>query len=70
MAQNMPETEKNRVRTSVILPEDVYEKVANLAKNNDVSVAWVIRQAVVRFLEDKENGKRLKLDKGAKGSKA
>ena len=60
----MPETDKKRVRTSVILPDDVHEKVAKLAEKNDVSVAWVIRQAVLRFLEDQGNGKRLKLDKG------
>lgn len=60
----MPAHRNNRVRTSVILPDEVYEKIAKLAEKNDVSVAWVIRQAVVRFLEDQSNGKRLKLDKG------
>jgi predicted transcriptional regulator len=61
----MPVTEKKRVRTSVILPGDVYEKVASLAEKNDISVAWVIRQAIIRFLKDQGNTKHLKLDKKA-----
>lgn len=43
---------KNTVRTSVILPEQAHAQIEALAAANDVSTAWVIRHAVVRFLEE------------------
>jgi len=43
---------KNSIRTSVILPEDAHARVEALAAANDVSTAWVIRHAVLRFLEE------------------
>ena len=42
------------VRTSVVLPEDAYARVQRMAAANDVSIAWVIRQAVQRFLDSHE----------------
>jgi predicted transcriptional regulator len=47
----------------VILPEDVYEQVVNLSNANDVSVAWVMRQAVVQFLAAVKNENGLKINK-------
>ena len=43
---------KNTVRTSVILPERAHARIEALAAANDVSTAWVIRHAVLRFLEE------------------
>ena len=43
---------KNTVRTSVILPEQAHARIEALAAANDVSTAWVIRHAVMRFLEE------------------
>lgn len=43
---------KNTVRTSVILPEDARARIEALATANDVSAAWVIRHAVLRFLDE------------------
>ena len=43
------------VRTSVVLPEDAYARVQRMAAANDVSIAWVIRQAVQRFLDTHEH---------------
>ncbi|MBS7532376.1 CopG family transcriptional regulator [Ancylobacter sonchi] len=40
------------IRTSVILPQDAHVRIQGLASANDVSAAWVIRQAVLRFLDD------------------
>lgn len=61
---------KKSVRTSVILPEDAHARVQALADANNVSVAWVIRAAVVRFLE--EHGDQtelpLRLPKSRKGA--
>ena len=42
------------VRTSVVLPEEAYVRVQRMAAANDVSIAWVIRQAVQRFLDSHE----------------
>lgn len=46
---------RKTIRTSVSLPEDQYAIVAQLAEQNDVSVAWVIRQAIHQYLESTEN---------------
>lgn len=43
---------KNTIRTSVILPAEARARVEALAGANDVSSAWVIRHAVLRFLEE------------------
>ncbi|MDR3440597.1 CopG family transcriptional regulator [Telmatospirillum sp.] len=43
---------KKSIRTSVILPEDTHARIQALADANNVSAAWVIRAAVVRFLEE------------------
>ena len=50
----MPST-KRTVRTSVILSDIQYAQVASLAAKNDVSVAWVIRQAVQDYLVRSES---------------
>ena len=43
---------KRRIRTSVILTEEVYARVQALAETNDVSTAWMIRHAIQKFLEE------------------
>lgn len=48
----MAARQKNTVRTSVILPEQAHARIEALAAANDVSTAWVIRHAVMRFLEE------------------
>ena len=40
------------VRTSVILPQAAHSRIQALADANDVSAAWVIRAAVMQFLEE------------------
>ena len=39
-------------RTSVILSEDQHLKLNAIALKKDVSVAWVIRQAITRMLDE------------------
>jgi hypothetical protein len=52
----MAETSANRdiqkktVRTTVSLPQDDYVELERLAKQKKVSVAWVIREAVERYV--------------------
>ena len=48
---------KNAIRTSVILPEDARAQIETLAAANDVSAAWVMRHAILKFLEE-HNGQR------------
>lgn len=36
----------------MILPEDAHSRIQALAGANNVSAAWVIRAAVLRFLEE------------------
>ncbi|MCP1561928.1 UNVERIFIED_ORG: putative transcriptional regulator [Methylobacterium sp. SuP10 SLI 274] len=48
----MAGSEKKSVRTSVILPEEAHARVQALADANDVSAAWVIRAAILRFLDE------------------
>ena len=48
---------KNTIRTSVILPEEAHARIEALAAANDVSTAWVIRHAILRFL-DEHGGQR------------
>ncbi|MDG4577135.1 MAG: ribbon-helix-helix domain-containing protein [Defluviicoccus sp.] len=43
---------RKSIRTSVILPEDAHARIQALADANNVSAAWIIRTAVLRFLEE------------------
>ncbi len=43
---------RKSIRTSVILPEDAHTRIQALAEANNVSAAWIIRTAVLRFLEE------------------
>ena len=52
---------KSTVRTSVILTSEQYKRIAALAEHNDVSVAWVIRNAIGRFLDEHQDQLRLPL---------
>jgi len=47
----MAEGGRKTIRTSVMLPESAYAQVQALAMANDVSAAWVIRHAILQFLE-------------------
>jgi hypothetical protein len=42
---------KKEFRTSVILTEGQFKQVRKIAEANDASIAWVLRQAVDRYLE-------------------
>lgn len=48
----MKSDQRKDFRTSVILSEDQHSKLNALAAENDVSVAWLIRQAITRLLEE------------------
>lgn len=52
---------RNTVRTSVLLPEDARAQIEALAAANDVSAAWVMRHAILRFLEEHVGQRELPL---------
>lgn len=60
---------KRSVRTSVILPEAAHMRLQALADANNVSAAWVIRAAVIQFLDEHgdETQLPLKLPRVKKG---
>ncbi len=47
----MPVNKRKTVRTSVIVPADIYRDVQALAEANDVSAAWIMRHALLEFLK-------------------
>ena len=48
-----PLSERETVRTSVSLPREHYEILTSVAEQNRVSVAWVVRDAVSRYVEER-----------------
>lgn len=48
----MPTPAKS-IRTTVMLPERLHRQVQAIASANDVSAAWVIRQAVLQYLSER-----------------
>jgi predicted transcriptional regulator len=58
-------TKKTRsVRTSVMLPAECYEQIQSLADANQVSSAWVIRHALLKFLSEQTAQLQLPLRPG------
>jgi hypothetical protein len=57
----MAARKKNAVRTSVILPEEARARIETLAAANDVSAAWVMRHAILKFLEEHAGQRELPL---------
>jgi len=52
---DMPPNPRRQVRTSVLLSEDQHARLNAMATKSDVSLAWVIRQAVQHFLDHTAN---------------
>ena len=50
-SQAKPDKEPKGVRMSVTLPPEVHEELEGVAKKQSVSLAWVVRQAVTKYLE-------------------
>lgn len=43
------------IRTTVSVPEELYASLAKAAEASHVSTAWVIREALRRYLGDQHN---------------
>lgn len=52
----MKSEQRKDFRTSVILSEEQHRKLNAMAEENDVSVAWLIRQAITRLLDETKGG--------------
>ena len=55
------------VRSTVLLPECVHRQVRALASANDVSAAWVVRQAVLHYLSSRSGQAELLLGRESAG---
>jgi uncharacterized protein YdbL (DUF1318 family) len=53
---------KDSVRVTTTLTHAQHESIAHIANQNHVKVAWVVRQAVERLIEQAEGGPLLPLD--------
>jgi predicted DNA-binding protein len=42
------------VRASISFPPDLYETLADLAKQKKVSLAWVVREAAEKYIAEQE----------------
>ena len=42
------------VRASISFPRDIYEVLEQLAKRKKVSLAWVVRDAVERYVAEQQ----------------
>ena len=45
---------QHKVRASISLPKELYEGVESIARAKKVSIAWVVRDAVEKYLESEE----------------
>jgi metal-responsive CopG/Arc/MetJ family transcriptional regulator len=44
------------MRASISFPPDLYKKLGEIAKQKKVSLAWVVRDAVERYVADETEG--------------
>ncbi len=47
-----PKTDLKTVRVSVSFPSDLYETLERIARGKKVSVAWVVRDASEKYVND------------------
>ena len=43
----------NSIRASISFPAKYYQEIERIAADNRVSVAWVVREAVIEYLSSK-----------------
>ena len=49
---------QRKVRASISLPPDLYEGIEHIARTKKVSIAWVVRDAVEKYLESEDSVSR------------
>lgn len=62
----MPRPKGNRktARLSVSLNEDIYSELCLLAKDKDVSVAWLVRKAIDELIFLNKRNKPINIERG------
>lgn len=65
----MPVNKDKTVRTSMIVPTRAYREVQELAAANDVSVAWIMRHALMEFLRVHRGETSLPLQRARRSKK-
>jgi hypothetical protein len=50
MSSNAVKKESSNVRFSVSVPQPLHDELERTAKQNDASIAWVVRKAVTQYL--------------------
>jgi hypothetical protein len=53
------------VRASISFPRGIYQNLREIAQEKKVSLAWVVREAVERYVAGKSGPKRVK--RGSRG---
>lgn len=53
--------DKQKQRITISLVKESFENVSSIASENDVSIAWVIRYAVDKFLKEWREGRQEQL---------
>jgi hypothetical protein len=53
--------DKLKQRITISLVKESFENVSSIASENDVSIAWVIRYAVDKFLKEWREGRQEQL---------
>ncbi|BCO30137.1 hypothetical protein TspCOW1_02400 [Thiohalobacter sp. COW1] len=49
-------TDPKTVRASISFPAEVYAELERIAESHKVSLAWVVRQAAERYVQDVKTG--------------
>jgi len=49
--KNTNDADRRKVRASMSLPPDLYEGIERIARTKKGSIAWVVRDAVEKYLE-------------------
>jgi len=44
--------QEHQPRASITFPPDLYQSIEEMAKRKKVSIAWVVREAVERYVAD------------------
>jgi len=50
----------DKVRSSISFPQEIYATLEEIAYEKRVSLAWVVREAVVFYLKGQKEGKNAK----------
>ena len=53
--------DKQKQRITISLVKESFENILSIASENDVSIAWVIRYAVDKFLKEWREGRQEQL---------